>query len=57
MKGSTVGARHLAESRNWLEWNREFRLLEVGTLMQTAMMHWDVWQRAAFLAWSRQLPC
>lgn len=57
MKGSTAGARHLAESRNWLEWNREFELLKLETLMETVLAHWEVRQLADFLVWRRGLPC
>ncbi len=58
MKGSTRGARHLAESGIWLasqvivadsEWPR-------GTLMETALAHWSIAQFDAFVGWYQRLP-
>jgi hypothetical protein len=55
---STAGARHLAESANWLAWQvgRECPGL-LGSLMETALGHWTRDRFADFLAWRRRLPC
>ena len=56
MKGSTPGARHLAESANWLAWHARAAGDPLGTLMETALGHWSMKQLDAFLAWYRKLP-
>jgi hypothetical protein len=56
MKGSTRGARHLAESANWLAWQCSGLIPPLGTLMQTALAHWSLAQFDAFVTWYRGLP-
>lgn len=55
--GSTRGARHLAESTNWLAWNASARGQAFGTFMESALAHWDVARLAAFWHWRGSLPC
>lgn len=58
MKGSTPGARHLAESTNWLAWHEVKReeFGPLGSLMESALSHWESSDFAAFLNWRRRLP-
>lgn len=58
MKGSTAGARYLAESANWLAWHRGFSSTgEVGTFMQAAALHWSPARFVEFVRWVETLPC
>jgi hypothetical protein len=58
MKGSTAGARHLAESEIWMAWYAcAGAPAALGTLMESVLSHWQPEEFADFLAWRGQLPC
>jgi hypothetical protein len=56
VKGCTAGARHLAQSRDWLAWWLEdgYRW-SFGSLMETALGHWGPEQLERWMAWRREL--
>ena len=58
MKGSTRGARHCAESGDWLAWQYAGALSRdpLGTLMESALGHWSLKQLDLFVGWYRGLP-
>ncbi len=57
MKGSTAGARHLAESARWLAWWTDLApVATIGTLFECALRHWDAAQLARWVDWVRRLP-
>jgi hypothetical protein len=58
MKGSTAGARHLAESAIWMAWwGRSGAPEALGTLMESVVSHWALATFVEFLTWRGQLPC
>lgn len=61
IKGSTIGARHLAESAIWLASQNEFAIDvpdHLGVFVESAVSHTNDphgWLRR-FLSWARTLP-
>jgi hypothetical protein len=59
MKGTTAGAKHLAQTGIWLAWWTEGERAfgpRIGTLMETALGHWRRRQYVTVLAWACRLP-
>lgn len=58
MKGSTAGARHLAESAQWLAWYTCYSPSgPLGTFMEAVALHWSAVRFVEFVRWAETLPC
>jgi hypothetical protein len=58
VKGSTRGARHLAESAVWLAWQIEaaHAMPSWGMLAECVLAKWKASRLAEFLEWRKGLP-